>query len=444
MSILPLLAAATDAASTPLWAVAPFALLLGLIATGPLFFAHWWEHHYPKVAVALGVLTAVYVVLARQRGWYSVMEGMIEYAAFIALVGSLYVVSGGILIHIKGKPTPLGNVAVLAVGGGMANLLGTTGAAMLLIRPFLRLNSRRMQPYLVVFFIFIVCNLGGALTPIGDPPLFLGYLKGVPFFWTLENLSIEWIATMSAMLGIFFVLDSRNKKGVGEDDRKLELDIRGLKGVVFLLAILGLVLVQKAEFLHALPHEAVTLCVSLIMASIAFVSFRTADPAILRENEFTFGPLKEVAVLFIGIFLTMIPALQFLREHAPQMGIDHPWKFFVMTGGLSAVLDNAPTYLCFLSVALGLDGMSLETPGAVGAYLGTPHGPGIVAAISLGAVFWGAMTYIGNGPNFMVRNIAASMGANPPDFLGYILKYAIPYLLPVLGLVGLMIAVLYN
>ncbi len=434
------LAAASAVYTTPIWAVIPFVILLGMIATGPLFFHHWWERNYPKVAIGLGVLVALYVMVAQDHGWHNVLEAVLEYISFIALIGSLFVVSGGILIHFAGRPTPMGNVTLLAVGGALANLLGTTGAAMLFVRPFLRFNAKRMRPYLVVFFIFIVCNVGGALTPIGDPPLFLGYLHGVPFFWTLENLSVFWIGTMAALLAIFYLLDRANPSGAGTDDRRLRLDIRGLRGVLYLLAILGLVLMEKAEFLHAVPHQVVALVVSLLMIGIAYLSHKFADPEILKANEFTLAPLHEVGFLFIGIFLTMIPALQFLRDHAPGMGINEPWEFFLSTGLLSAVLDNAPTYLCFLSVALGLENLKIEEVTAVGDYLRLAGGPGNVAAISLGAVFWGAMTYIGNGPNFMVRNIAASMGANPPDFITYVLRYALVYLVPLMAiLAGIMI-----
>lgn len=418
-------------ASTPLWAMLPFATLLGMIATGPLFFHHWWEHHYPKVAIALGAIVAAYLMF-QPGGAHHILETGVEYSSFIALIGSLFIISGGILIRIHGTPTPLRNTAILAIGGALANVLGTTGAAMLLIRPFLRFNQGRMKPYLVVFFIFIVCNLGGALTPIGDPPLFLGYLRGVPFFWMLENYSLHWLITMGLILFSFYFVDRGNQAMAGETVTRPELDMQGFSQVLFLIAILALVLVQKAEFLHHFPHEVVAVTVAVIMAVVALASLRFADKGILKENEFSFAPLKEVAILFIGIFLTMIPALQVLREHASTLGIDKPWKFYMATGVLSSMLDNAPTYLCFLTVATGLHGLSIDEAGAVQALLSMPLGAGDVGAISLGAVFWGAMTYIGNGPNFMVRNIAAAMGADPPDFLSYIFKYAVVYLLPVL------------
>ncbi|MCC6547063.1 sodium:proton antiporter [Candidatus Sumerlaeota bacterium] len=425
---------------TPLWAVTPFALLLILIATGPLFFHHWWEHNYPKVAIGLGVLVAIYLLFL-PGGAHHLVETGVEYASFISLIGSLFIISGGILIRIQGTPTPLRNTAILAIGGALANILGTTGAAMLLVRPFLRFNEGRMKPYLVVFFIFIVCNLGGALTPIGDPPLFLGYLRGVPFFWMLENFSFQWLIVMGAILTIFFLVDRANKAlpFSAETSSRPELDMQGFSQILFLLAILGLVLVQKAEFLHSFHHFVVGPTVALLMGIVAYSSLRMADKTILKENEFDFAPLKEVAILFIGIFLTMIPALQALREHAPNLGIDKPWKFYLSTGALSAVLDNAPTYLCFLTVAAGLHGYGIDDPRGIPDLLSTSLGAHDVGAISLGAVFWGAATYIGNGPNFMVRNIAASMGANPPDFLTYVFRYSLVYLLPVLLLVLVML-----
>ncbi|CAN5437120.1 sodium:proton antiporter [soil metagenome] len=412
--------------------ILPFALLLALIALGPLLFAHWWEKYYWMVSLGLGGFVAGRVLISGEFGAHKIFETLVEYSAFVALIGSLYVVSGGVRIKLHGHATAGRNAALLAIGALMANFVGTTGASMLLIRPFLRFNHHRMKPYLIVFFIFLVSNIGGALTPIGDPPLFLGYLKGVPFFFMVEHMMLEWGVIVLALLAIFFLIDKKsgNYSKPKPGEKPFHITTGGLGQVWWLVAILGLVLVQKDDSLQRLPHAAVSLTIAALMAAIAVGSLRTAQKEILAENQFTYGPLKEVAALFAGIFLTMIPALEFLSAKAPTLGLTHPWQYFVGTGLLSSALDNAPTYLTFLSVTLGVHGLNIENPGAVTTLLQSAEGRATVEAISLGAVFWGAMTYIGNGPNFMVKNIAISMHAPAPSFVDYLWKYAIPILMP--------------
>lgn len=433
--------AATHAATMPLWAAAPFALLLVLIAFGPLFFHHFWEHHYPKVAIGLGLLAAVFLfVITPHHALPLIGETMLEYYDFLALIGALYVISGGILIKISGRSTAAANTAILAVGAGLANVVGTTGASMLLIRPFLRFNRHRFSPHLVVFFIFIVSNIGGALTPIGDPPLFLGYLKGIPFFWMVEHATGYWLLIMAIMLGMFFVVDWPEARRAPSDHKPFDIELKGVQQIAFLIGILGLVLVQKADFLHAVPHAVIGIVVGSLMVALAAASYKSAEKDILRENDFNFGPLWEVGLLFFGIFLTMIPALEYLRENAAHLGVKEPWQFFIATGIFSSVLDNAPTFLTFLAMELGLYDLDINNVTAVHDLLDTPTGPAVVLAISLGAVFWGAMTYIGNGPNFMVRNIAQQAGVPVPSFPAYILKYSVPFLLPVLLLLAYLLS----
>jgi Na+/H+ antiporter NhaD/arsenite permease-like protein len=458
----------------------PFVVLLLCIALMPFIHKHHWENHYPKVAIGLGLVTALYYVAVLHNA-PRMLTSMIEYAGFMALIGSLFVIAGGIHIQITGRSTPALNTALLAVGAIVANLIGTTGASMLLIRPFLRINQRRIAPYHVVFFIFLVSNIGGALTPIGDPPLFLGYLKGVPFFWLIKlpEVVLPWLMCSGALLTLFFVIDTVNFRNHKTDAGAVErnrIEFEGSHNFVWLVVILGLVLAQKAEWLEGLerwpaivslgnatgwgPAKAtesfVTIVVALLMIVTACLAHQLANKDALKRNEFDFAPVREVGFLFAGIFATMVPALELLEKHAGTIGITTVRQFFWGTGGLSSVLDNAPTYLNFLTAAFGLQHLSLENPIHVHALLHPniinqytpqqladlglhkldPNAWRYVVAVSLGAVFFGAGTYIGNGPNFMVKSIAESSGVKCPSFFGYVVKYAVPILLPLLALVS--------
>ncbi|MCR4428271.1 MAG: sodium:proton antiporter [Caldiserica bacterium] len=402
----------------PLWASVPFALMLLSIALFPLINLHWWEKNYPLVAIALGILgLSLYLFLSRdlETVWHTALE----YFSFISLIGSLFVVTGGILIRIEGPATPWVNALILFLGAAISNVIGTTGASMLLIRPFLRLNKGRLKPYLVIFFIFIVSNIGGALTPIGDPPLFLGYLKGIPFFWLVEHVWFIWLFTLALVLGVFLFFDFRNRKGLDEPA------FAGKPGLFFLgkrsLIFLGLIII--AVFLPTPIRE-------LIMIASALASYFLTPRSVHIDNDFSFDPIKEVAILFLGIFATMIPALKFLETHGHSLGLTTPGQFFWITGSLSSFLDNAPTYLTFLTTAMGALGLDIH-----GLLAQTPKD---VVAISLGAVFFGAMTYIGNGPNFMVKCISDRTGLKCPSFLGYIIRYSLPILVPVFLLVWLL------
>ncbi|MCR4433969.1 MAG: sodium:proton antiporter [Caldiserica bacterium] len=399
----------------PLWASAPFALMLLSIAIIPLINHHWWEKNYPFVAIFLGALGLV-LYLTMFKDLEAVWHTALEYFSFISLIGSLFVVTGGILIRIEGVATPWLNALVLFVGAVISNFIGTTGASMLLIRPFLRLNKTRLKPYLVVFFIFLVSNIGGALTPIGDPPLFLGYLKGIPFFWLVEHVWFIWLFTIVLVLAAFLFFDFRNRKGLDEPA------FAGKRGVILLgkRNFLFLALIILAVFLPTPVRE-------LIMIGAAIASYSLTPHSIHQDHDFNFEPIKEVAILFFGIFATMIPALQYLETHAQSFGLHSPGQFFWLTGSLSAFLDNAPTYLTFLSTAMGALGLDIH-----GLLLQTPKD---VVGISLGAVFFGAMTYIGNGPNFMVKSISDRAGVKNPTFLGYIVRYSLPVLIPIFVLV---------
>ncbi len=453
--------------------ILPFAVLLALIALAPLWFAGFWGKHYPKVTLALAGITLGYYLLSLQAYGRVVHTG-IEYLSFIALIGSLYVVAGGIHIRVKGEATPVGNVVFLAIGAVVANVLGTTGASMLLVRPWLRMNRYRVTEYHVVFFIFIVSNVGGCLTPIGDPPLFLGYLKGVPFWWVVEHCWGAWLAAVGILLGMFWVVDYRNFLRAPKQVREAQTKepehwkFEGLGNVFFLGVILGSVFVERPAFLR-----------EALMVGAAVGSYFTTRKSVHEANAFNFHPIQEVAILFVGIFATMMPALDWLQGNAGKLGEPTVSFYYWGSGLLSSVLDNAPTYLSFLSAALGgavpadvvtqvqalvqaggsgLAGVSepvrvaYETllrqyPAAVtgktvgleeiqlAVLLGDGRLTGFLVAISLGAVFFGANTYIGNGPNFMVKAIADQQEVRTPGFVGYVLKYAVPFMLPMLVVV---------
>lgn len=419
------------------YTVIPFIVLLLLIATGPLFFHHFWEHHYPKIAMFLG-LTVVIYYLAVMHDTHSLLHTLAEYLSFIALLSSLFVASGGILIKIDKKSTPMLNVIILLIGSVIANIIGTTGASMLLIRPFIKINRNRIKPYHIIFFIFLISNIGGALTPIGDPPLFLGFLRGVDFFWFIEHIWYMWLPTVLFLLVVFFIIDSRNKgEETGEEDFTGKIEFKGLKNIGYLLIILISVFLDPAVMswvpsLSPLPFG----IREIIMFAVVYISYKTADHEILKANEFDFEPIKEVAYLFIGIFATMIPALQLIAHEANVLGNQlDAGIFYWSTGLLSGFLDNAPTYLNFLSAAMGKFGLDINIAEQVKDF--ALNHPLYLQAVSVGAVYFGAMSYIGNGPNFMVKSITERAGVKMPSFFAYMIKYSIPILIPTFFIIWL-------
>ena len=410
--------------TAPLYTVLPFALMLICIAVLPLVAPHFWENNRNKGIIAgiLAVPTGIYLASAHVEG---LLHSAAEYVSFIALLGSLYVIAGG--IHLGGdlKATPRNNSLLLALGAVMANAIGTTGASMLLIRVVLNTNSERKNvAHLPFFFILVVSNCGGLLTPLGDPPLFLGYLRGVPFTWTFTLLPY-WLLAMAYLLAAFYFVDRRAYRT--EAPRDLAIDdtqVRPLRlegGANFIL----LALVIAAIFLPTPYRE---LCMLLLTIASVLVMPKHAR----ESNKFSYGPIVEVAVLFAGIFVTMVPALALLEARGDQLGITAPYQFFLVTGALSSLLDNAPTYLTFLSAAQGLH-LGDEVAGVPNVYL---------AAISVAAVFMGANTYIGNGPNFMVKAIAEEAGFSMPSFFGYAWR-AVLTLTPIYVVVLLLLNVLH-
>lgn len=408
----------------PLWSGSFFALLLLSIAVMPLVAPAFWSRHYGLVSIAFAIPAGLFVV---SREAILLVHVLTEYVSFIILIGSLFVVSGGIVIRIGAAATPRVNTLILAVGALLASLIGTTGASMVLIRPLLKINRwRRNVRHLCIFFIFLVSNCGGLLTPLGDPPLFLGFLRGVPFVWTLQLIP-EWATVCGILLAVFYVMERRAHARENQDDfaRSLDelperpLEIRGRRNF-FLLA-----LIIAAFFVPPLLREA-------LMVAAALLSVRITPGALREENAFTYHPIKEVALLFVGIFVTMVPVLEMLKLHGSQLGITEPWHFFWVTGALSSFLDNAPTYLVFMATGQSV-AETLKIAGP--AVCGVPvlH----LKAISCGAVMMGANTYIGNGPNFMVKAICEENGIEMPSFFGYMLWSGL-VLLPSFGLVTLL------
>ncbi len=412
--------------------MAPFGLLLAAIALAPLFFSGWWGKHFPKVAYTLGAVTLGYYLFGLQAP-ARVLHTAHEYVSFITLIASLYIVSGGIHITVQGGATPLENVRFLFIGALIANVLGTTGASMLLIRPWLRMNKYRVTAHHVVFFIFIVANVGGCLTPVGDPPLFLGYLKGIPFWWVLAHCWPMWVAGVGVLLAMFYFVDRRNYRRAPKDVREQLAEpadqwrCKGLPNLFFLGVILG------AVFLNDLP---VLFLREALMIAAALGSYYTTRKHIHEANHFNFHPIQEVAILFAGIFATMMPALDWLGTNARSLGAPTTSMFYWGSGTLSSLLDNAPTYLAFLQVAGGtVDFTStiVEPKDFLPAALKLDHEfVRHLVALSIGSVFFGACTYIGNGPNFMVKAIADQQKVHTPDFLGYIFKFTLPFMLPML------------
>ncbi len=410
------------ATELPLITALPFVALLLVIALAPLIVPKWWHHNRNKALVSLAISAPILLYLGSTAPEL-LNEKFHEYLSFIVVIAALYVIAGG--IHVEGSlaGTPLVNTGVLGLGAVLANLLGTTGASVLLIRPLLRANKRRKRvAHVVIFFIFIVANCGGVLTPIGDPPLLLGYLKGVPFDWTLR-LWPQWLMINGILLVVFNVWDRWALNG---DEQELQshepLRITGGLEMLVLLGIIATILLAGS---------------SLIILGLAVLGYFAGSGDRRTRNAFTFGPIIEVAVLFAAIFATMAPVLEMLNAWAqrPDFGLTRPAHFFWASGALSSVLDNAPTYLAFVASAAGLQGVAPH-----GAYIGAmalnPEAAKLLAAISTGAVFMGANTYIGNAPNFMVKAIAEENGVKMPSFFGY-LGYSMGILVPLFVAISL-------
>ncbi|PYR98520.1 MAG: sodium:proton antiporter [Acidobacteria bacterium] len=421
----------SPASCLPFWSLIPFLLMLVSIAVLPMAIPEWWKSNRNKIILSLALslpVLAVVLPCEPRLMWHSV----VDYFSFLTLLASLFVIAGGIYVKGEFAGTPVVNTVFLGVGAVLANVIGTTGASMLLIRPFLRANHlRQHRSHLIVFFIFIVCNTAGLLTPLG-PPLFLGFLRGVPFHWTLR-LFPEWVLVVGALLILFNIYDeSVFTREEVETHRALAeivqarhpLRIEGAINCFYLLGVMGAVIFSGYFGWPRGIQES-------LMITMAVLSWYTTPRAIHRANHFHFHPIVEVAALFLGIFVTMAPALEILNSRASAFNLKAPWHFFWMSGLLSSLLDNAPTYMTFTAMASGLVGGSAES---LSPLLQSGLGQSLLAAISCGSVFMGAATYIGNGPNFMVKSIAERQGIQMPSFGGYML-YSGLILIPLLILV---------
>ena len=439
----------------PLYSCIPFACMLLSIALLPLVAGTFWHHHFGKVSAFWAASLAVpFVVVYKGQAVYEILHIILaDYVPFIILLWALFTVSGGILLKGSLRGSPVVNTVIILIGTILASWMGTTGAAMLMIRPFLRANAhRKNKTFMVVFFIFLVANIGGALTPLGDPPLFLGFLHGVSFFWTLKIMPHMLLAS-GILLGIYFCLDSYYLKKEEnllppDDGEKAPLKLVGTYNFIFLAGVVGSVLMSGILDLGEVNtfgiHRAVQDWLRDGLLIILGLASLWATPRELREeNEFSWFPIVEVAYLFIGIFITMIPCLLLLKAGADGAfaflinAVKEPWHYFWVTGMLSAFLDNAPTYLTFFNTALGSFYAGLPEPTSV-PLLMTERAV-YLKAVSAGAVFFGACSYIGNAPNFMVRSIADEAGTEMPSFFGYILKYSLIFLIPVFVVVTLIL-----
>ena len=438
------------AETLPLWSIIPFVGMLLSIAIFPLVKGEWWEKHQLHVAVLWALIFCIPFGIAygAHELTYELIESVVlDYIPFIVLLFGLFVVAGGIAIKGQIAGTTKNNIIMLLIGTLLASWVGTTGAAMLLIRPVIRANAwRKRKVHVVVFFIFLVANIGGCLTPLGDPPLFLGYLRGVPFFWTIQHIVPILIFNVVILLVVFGIIDHISmKKEIVEGRSPLDLEGETYKGdekihiegahnfiflaMIILAVILNGTLAPLGEvygfYLFDDIHIGIQYFVQIVLILIAAaLSLKTTKKSCREHNEFNYDAIAEVAKLFIGIFITMIPALILLRANGASLGIDNPLKFFWATGALSSFLDNSPTYVVFLTAA-----------GSLGSTSGVVTTVGTVAvenllAISAGAVFMGANTYIGNAPNFMVKNIAEGKGIRMPSFFGY-MGWSCAILIPV-------------
>jgi Na+/H+ antiporter NhaD/arsenite permease-like protein len=429
-------------ASLPWWSALPFICLLALIVIAPLLMSNFWHHYYKHIAIVMGLGVVTYFAIGL-RDWHTPVETLVEYLSFVIFLGALFVAAGGIYIHADFRVTPKVNVFFLFFGAVLSNIIGTTGAAMLLVRPFIRLNKYKIAPYHLVFFIFIVCNVGGALTPIGDPPLFLGYLKGVPFLFTGIHLIGYWLLAICLLLGVFYVLELKNKLTEEADDIKAsnKVLVNGKRNIIWLGVIIGAVFLDP-NFYDWLPYidldgHKVSFLREMIQLTAAVACYFSASKTAMNSNGFEFEPILEVVFLFFGLFFTMMPALKLVASFAvtPEgQQLFTTSSMYWASGFFSSFLDNAPTYMNFLTAAMAKFGKDINAPSEVVAFA-TGENLLYVVSISLGSVFFGAMTYIGNGPNLMVKSIAEHLEVKMPSFIAYITKYSLVYLLPVLCIV---------
>ena len=429
----------TQTFTPSIWISIPFVILLLTIALGPLFFNHWWEQNKNKllISLALGIPTSIYMIYNGLG--YSILHNLLfDYVPFIILLGSLFVITGGIALKGDIEAKPIVNTLFLAIGAILASFMGTTGAAMLLIRPLINTNSeRKFRVHTILFFIAIVANCGGLLTPLGDPPLFLLYLKGVPFTWFF-SLTREWATLNGLLLLVYFCTDLYFHKKESVTDIKFDkeniepLRIEGSINFLFLIGIVLSVAMINENYIDTIKENPFSSFIrEIVMLILVIMSLFFTKKSLRIYNNFNWAPIIEVAFLFLGIFITMVPTLIYLKTNAATFGLKNPVEYYYFSGSLSSFLDNAPTALVFYEIAKGMLPSFLDT-NLIG---GIPES--ILAAISLGAVMFGSMTYIGNGPNFMVKAIAEEHNIKMPEFFSYIFKFSLVVLLPIYILIQL-------
>ncbi len=423
----------------------PFAIMLLSIAILPLAVPRFWGKNSNKLLYVLLVSVPTAIMLSREGLGENLEHQMLyDYVPFITLLAALYVVTGGIHINYSTTPRPTVNAAIMFIGYGLASIVGTTGAAMLLIRPLLEINrDRTYKVHTILFFIAMVANCGGVLTPLGDPPLFLLYLRGAEFSW-FQTLFPQWVFVGSILLFVYVVIDTyiwKRKELMGvrprsenETDEPIRISVSGTVNIFYLSAILLAVAFINPSQIPAMAAEDAAWYIrflrEIVLGVIILLSLISTRRRVRRDNHFSWEPITEVAILFVGIFVTMTPALLFLNENAASLGITEPSQFFFASGALSSFLDNAPTAVAFHCVAQAL-------PIAEGTPIVAGISNQLLTAIALGSVLFGAMTYIGNGPNFMVKAVAENDGVRMPSFFGYIFKFSLIVLLPTYILMAL-------
>lgn len=422
----------------------PFITMIFLLSAGPLFFANWWAKNAKIVPLVLALLVGGYYLY--QGKSEDLVETLAEYLSFISIIGALYVVAGGICIHPYRNGTAGVNVVFLLIGALITNIIGTTGASVLLLKPFIRLNRYKIKAYHIIFFIFIISNAGGLITPLGDPPLFMGYLKGIPFFWFTEKLFLPWLFVIGILSTVFYIFDRINDKGIESEiinnpknQMTLIIGKRNFIGLGIILASLFLD-PRKFDWIPTLQygHHHLSFVRELIQIVTAYVFYKISNRGAMEMNDFSLEPIEEVAFAFCGIFVTMMPALEAMRQLAasPEVAAAISPSFtFWGTGVMSAILDNAPSFINSLTVAMAKYGLdigeyddvlkfvAMENAGQIAHYL---------VAISFASVIFGAFTYVGNGPNFLVKAMAEKEGIKMPGFVQYIYLYALPILLPII------------
>lgn len=425
----------------------PFIILIFTITTGPIFYPKYWNNHYSKISIFLSILIILYYTIYLNN-FLKPLNTLIEYIQFILLISALYIFSGGILIKINKKNSPIINLFILILGGFTSNLIGTTGASMIFIRPYIKINKKNIKSYHIIFFIFIISNIGGSLTPIGDPPLLLGFLKGVPFFWTIRNNFLPWIITLTILGILFYIIELKNNKKKNIKNIKLNyikykkpyILIYGKKNFIWLLLIITYTSLENQYYFFFFKEIVIILLILIV--------YKYKNKHIFKKNRFNFKPIKEIGILFLGIFITMLPVLEITKNLIQYSQFTKNINYNTLywsTGALSGLLDNAPTYINLLNASMSIYGGNINNIENVKAYTKGIYSINNILelkAISISSVFFGAMTYIGNGPNFIIKSISEQLGIKMPSFFEYILYFSIPFLIPTLIIIWLLFFIL--